>query len=212
MRSARDRWGPVDGDAAGLVGSVYEPLAGVGAPRGDGLAAGGSPVDGGLHECAADAAAAEGLGDLGVDEDDTVAINLVDELGVDAVLSVQEAAVAGVVDDLGRSYYGSFLGARRPTCMTHHLFPVVDRSVSGPVTPAGEPPLLARDVPSECDVEVFEPRHADVGGFGARRVLPRSMRMVGAWCFVVRPRREAVDVVDLRRPQSPRDHRPRAVE
>lgn len=57
--------------------------------------------------------------------------------------------------------------------------------MGGPVTPAGEAPLPACDIPSECDVEVLEPRPADVGGFGVERVLPRrARRMVGVWCFV----------------------------
>jgi quercetin 2,3-dioxygenase len=57
--------------------------------------------------------------------------------------------------------------------------------MSGPATPHSEAPVAADDTPSVCEVEVLEPRHADVGGFGVARALPRrGRRMVGAWCFV----------------------------
>lgn len=57
--------------------------------------------------------------------------------------------------------------------------------MSGPATRDDENPASAADTPSECEVEILQPRHADVGGFGVERVLPRrGRRMVGAWCFV----------------------------
>jgi redox-sensitive bicupin YhaK (pirin superfamily) len=57
--------------------------------------------------------------------------------------------------------------------------------MSGPATPDSEAPVAADDLPSVCDVEVLEPRRAEVGGFAVGRVLPsRARRMVGPWCFV----------------------------
>jgi redox-sensitive bicupin YhaK (pirin superfamily) len=61
---------------------------------------------------------------------------------------------------------------------------VYNGGMSGPVTRETAPPLAAEDRPSTCDLEVVEPRRADVGGFEVERVLPRrARRMVGAWCF-----------------------------
>jgi quercetin 2,3-dioxygenase len=57
--------------------------------------------------------------------------------------------------------------------------------MSGPATAAAEAPLAAEHRSYECDMEVLEPRPADVGGFAVGRVLPvRTRRMVGPWCFV----------------------------
>src|SRR5438105_4308029 len=95
----RGRVAPVDGDAGGGLGVVLQPLACVGAPGQDGLAGGLGPLDGGAKQPAADAPSTEGLRDLGVDEDELVAVYPVDELRVDAVLPVEEAVILGVVDD-----------------------------------------------------------------------------------------------------------------
>ncbi len=58
-------------------------------------------------------------------------------------------------------------------------------SVSGPVSTTDTPDTAAQDVPERCEVEVFEGRAAEVGGFAVHRVLPRRpRRTVGAWCFV----------------------------
>lgn len=57
--------------------------------------------------------------------------------------------------------------------------------MSGPITPGDEAPLAVEDAPSTCEVQVVDPKLAEVGGFQVRRVLPRrGRRMVGAWCFV----------------------------
>lgn len=57
--------------------------------------------------------------------------------------------------------------------------------MSGPATAAGEAPLAAHHRSYECELEVLEPRQADVGGLAVERILPvRTRRMVGAWCFV----------------------------
>lgn len=57
--------------------------------------------------------------------------------------------------------------------------------MSGPVTTSDDVPEVSEDVPTECPVEILDPRIADVGGFEVKRALPnRGRRMVGAWCFV----------------------------
>lgn len=57
--------------------------------------------------------------------------------------------------------------------------------MSGPVTTSDDVPEISEDVPTECPVEILDPRLADVGGFEVQRALPnRGRRMVGAWCFV----------------------------
>jgi quercetin 2,3-dioxygenase len=57
--------------------------------------------------------------------------------------------------------------------------------MSGPVTAPAETPLAVRHASYECEMEVLEPRRADLGGFAVARLLPRrARRMVGPWCFV----------------------------
>jgi hypothetical protein len=60
---------------------MLEPLAGKGAERHDRESLGGGPVDRGLDQPSADAAAAHHAGDLGVHDHETVAPPPVDQLG-----------------------------------------------------------------------------------------------------------------------------------
>lgn len=57
--------------------------------------------------------------------------------------------------------------------------------MSGPVAITDVPDERATDQPTECDAEITESRHTELGGVPIRRALPRrSRRTVGAWCFV----------------------------
>lgn len=57
--------------------------------------------------------------------------------------------------------------------------------MSGPLSSGDVPPEPGAGAAAVCEVEVHDPRVADVGGFTVRRVLPRSpRRTVGAWCFL----------------------------
>lgn len=62
---------PVDDHSAGDVGVVLEPFPDVRAPRQHGLAGRPGSLDGGADEAATDTAA-EGLGHLGVHEDESL--------------------------------------------------------------------------------------------------------------------------------------------
>src|SRR5690606_23012076 len=75
-----------------------EPAPGVGAPRGQRLAAVGGPRPAGRPEPARDSAPAEGVGHLGVGQDEASVLGPVGELRLLAVLDVEEAAVLSVVD------------------------------------------------------------------------------------------------------------------
>jgi len=57
--------------------------------------------------------------------------------------------------------------------------------VSGPVTSDDEAPAEGGCGETDLDLEVGDPREAEVGRFRVRRALPRrARRTVGAWCFV----------------------------
>jgi quercetin 2,3-dioxygenase len=57
--------------------------------------------------------------------------------------------------------------------------------VSGPVTTDDEAPAEGGCGETHLDLEVTDPREAEVGRFRVRRALPRrARRTVGAWCFV----------------------------
>src|SRR5690606_31515558 len=90
---------PVDGDARGLVRMLLEPAAGVRAPRRDGLPGAGRALDRRPHEAATDAPAPELVGDLRVHEDEPAVPGAVQQLGLDAVLDVDEPAPVAVVHD-----------------------------------------------------------------------------------------------------------------
>jgi hypothetical protein len=56
--------------------------------------------------------------------------------------------------------------------------------MSRPRSTADAPTVPTDDDAVECDLDIIEGRHAEVGSFGVVRVLPRPQRRTeGAWCF-----------------------------
>ena len=90
----------IDADAARLVRVLLQPATGEGAPRDDGEVVGLRPMDGRAHEPTADAAATQRLRHLGVNQEEAVAADPVQKLGLAPVRAHHQAVLVRNIDDL----------------------------------------------------------------------------------------------------------------
>lgn len=90
---------PVDVDTDDIVGMVLQPHPCERAPWRDRPGVGAGLVNRGLHEPATDAAAGEFGRDFRMHENEALAVASVEELGLNAVGSADEAALIGFVND-----------------------------------------------------------------------------------------------------------------